>query len=221
MMACPPRLRQVTLLLHGMRRCGRMPTRTRRGAWRSCGRCGWCWSTCRRTTSGSSPPGCGHPRNHASRLHSPCRWPSHRQLCWCGHPSGGLVWLPFCRRSCWLAWRATHSALPWFCAICLAECAAPHHCHLALHATATSPSRSSCFWVWPLQRFPQDRASSDTYPVPLTRVVYIETADFRVEDAKDYYGLAPGKSAMLRWANRDAALPGRHLTLACCFAAPV
>ena len=35
--------------------------------------------------------------------------------------------------------------------------------------------------------------------MPLTRVVYIETADFRVEDAKDYYGLAPGKSAMLRW----------------------
>ena len=54
--------------------------------------------------------------------------------------------------------------------------------------------------MWPQQRFPQDRANSDTYPVPLTRVVYIEKADFRIEDAKDYYGLAPGKSAMLRWA---------------------
>ena len=60
--------------------------------------------------------------------------------------------------------------------------------------------------MWPLQRYPQDRASTETYPVPLTRVVYIERADFRVEDAKDYYGLAPGKSAMLRLANRGAAV---------------
>lgn len=37
------------------------------------------------------------------------------------------------------------------------------------------------------------------YDVPFSRVVYIEATDFRLEDAKDYYGLAPGKSAMLRW----------------------
>jgi glutaminyl-tRNA synthetase len=36
--------------------------------------------------------------------------------------------------------------------------------------------------------------------VPFSRVVYIEATDFRLQDSKDYYGLAPGKSAMLRWA---------------------
>ncbi len=61
--------------------------------------------------------------------------------------------------------------------------------------------------MWLLQRFPQDRASTETYPVPLTRVVYIERADFRVEDAKDYYGLAPGKSAMLRWGKPWCCAP--------------
>lgn len=30
------------------------------------------------------------------------------------------------------------------------------------------------------------------------QVVYVESSDFREDDAKDYYGLAPGKSAMLR-----------------------
>jgi glutaminyl-tRNA synthetase len=36
--------------------------------------------------------------------------------------------------------------------------------------------------------------------VPFTRVVYIEETDFREADSKDYYGLAPGKAVMLRWA---------------------
>ena len=40
----------------------------------------------------------------------------------------------------------------------------------------------------------------DAYAVPLSRVVYIEATDFREEDARGYYGLAPGKSAMLRYA---------------------
>jgi hypothetical protein len=56
------------------------------------------------------------------------------------------------------------------------------------------------------QRFPQDRANADMYMVPFTRVVYIERADFRTADAKDYYGLAPGKTAMLRCERR----PGRQ-----------
>mmetsp|Transcript_1018 Transcript_1018/g.3575 ORF Transcript_1018/g.3575 Transcript_1018/m.3575 type:complete len:779 (+) Transcript_1018:84-2420(+) len=41
---------------------------------------------------------------------------------------------------------------------------------------------------------------SKDYKVPLTRVLYIEQSDFRMKDAKDYYGLAPGKSAILRYA---------------------
>jgi glutaminyl-tRNA synthetase len=40
--------------------------------------------------------------------------------------------------------------------------------------------------------------SSSSYPLPFSRVVYIEATDFRLQDSKDYYGLAPGKSAMLR-----------------------
>ncbi|KAG2491132.1 hypothetical protein HYH03_010575 [Edaphochlamys debaryana] len=44
------------------------------------------------------------------------------------------------------------------------------------------------------------RDNSEDYKVPLTRVVYIEATDFRVKDEKDYYGLAPGKSVMLRYA---------------------
>uniref|UniRef100_A0A7S0NAU1 glutamine--tRNA ligase n=1 Tax=Pyramimonas obovata TaxID=1411642 RepID=A0A7S0NAU1_9CHLO len=38
------------------------------------------------------------------------------------------------------------------------------------------------------------------YKVPFGRTVYIEKSDFREEDSKDYYGLAPGKTVMLRWA---------------------
>lgn len=47
------------------------------------------------------------------------------------------------------------------------------------------------------QRFPM-RADSETYKVPFSRVCFIERTDFRVADEKDYYGLAPGKSVMLR-----------------------
>lgn len=39
-----------------------------------------------------------------------------------------------------------------------------------------------------------------TRSVLLTKVLYIEKTDFRMEDSKGYYGLAPGKSAMLRYA---------------------
>ncbi|XP_019085766.1 PREDICTED: glutamine--tRNA ligase, cytoplasmic-like isoform X1 [Camelina sativa] len=38
------------------------------------------------------------------------------------------------------------------------------------------------------------------YKVPFSRVVYIEQSDFRKEDSKNYYGLAPGKSVRLRYA---------------------
>jgi hypothetical protein len=40
--------------------------------------------------------------------------------------------------------------------------------------------------------------SEQGYTVPLTKVCYIESTDFREKDAKDYYGLAPGKSVMFR-----------------------
>lgn len=44
------------------------------------------------------------------------------------------------------------------------------------------------------------RLESQAYDLPFSRVVYIEASDFRLQDSKDYYGLAPGKSAMLRYA---------------------
>lgn len=52
----------------------------------------------------------------------------------------------------------------------------------------------ACFHV---QHFPG--RSEEGYRLPFTRVVYLEATDFREVDAKDYYGLAPGKSVMLRW----------------------
>lgn len=42
--------------------------------------------------------------------------------------------------------------------------------------------------------------SDESYKVPFTKVVFIEDTDFREQDAKDYYGLAPGKTVMLRYA---------------------
>ncbi|XAR52421.1 Glutamine--tRNA ligase [Bertholletia excelsa] len=42
--------------------------------------------------------------------------------------------------------------------------------------------------------------SSSCYKVPFSNVVYIERSDFRMKDSKDYYGLAPGKSVLLRYA---------------------
>ncbi|KAJ9140755.1 hypothetical protein P3X46_031363 [Hevea brasiliensis] len=48
-----------------------------------------------------------------------------------------------------------------------------------------------------------DAQTDDTtafYKVPFSNVVYIEQSDFRMKDSKDYYGLAPGKSVLLRYA---------------------
>ncbi|XP_022775972.1 glutamine--tRNA ligase-like isoform X5 [Durio zibethinus] len=48
-----------------------------------------------------------------------------------------------------------------------------------------------------------DAQADDTsafYKVPFSNVVYIERSDFRIKDSKDYYGLAPGKSVLLRYA---------------------
>ncbi|KAF6172037.1 hypothetical protein GIB67_029455 [Kingdonia uniflora] len=46
----------------------------------------------------------------------------------------------------------------------------------------------------------QSDDSSAFYKVPFTNVVYIERSDFRTKDSEDYYGLAPGKSVLLRYA---------------------
>ncbi|KAK9280478.1 hypothetical protein L1049_014170 [Liquidambar formosana] len=42
--------------------------------------------------------------------------------------------------------------------------------------------------------------ASAFYKVPFSNIVYIERSDFRMKDSKDYYGLAPGKSVLLRYA---------------------
>ncbi|KAJ8769724.1 hypothetical protein K2173_005930 [Erythroxylum novogranatense] len=46
----------------------------------------------------------------------------------------------------------------------------------------------------------QTEDSTAFYKVPFSNVVYIEHSDFRMKDSKDYYGLAPGKSVLLRYA---------------------
>lgn len=52
------------------------------------------------------------------------------------------------------------------------------------------------------KRWPDAPADDDSafYKVPFSSVIYIERSDFRMKDSKDYYGLAPGKSALLRYA---------------------
>lgn len=51
--------------------------------------------------------------------------------------------------------------------------------------------------MWPNA---SDDDASAHYKVPFSRTVYIEQSDFRLKDSKDFYGLAPGKSVMLRHA---------------------
>ena len=51
-----------------------------------------------------------------------------------------------------------------------------------------------------LQVFPFP-GRDETYQVPFSWVVYIELDDFREQDQKKYFGLAPGKSVLLRWAH--------------------
>lgn len=50
------------------------------------------------------------------------------------------------------------------------------------------------------QSFPNRGSESPTYTVPFTKTVYIDKSDFRTEDKKGYYGLAPGKQVLLRYA---------------------
>ena len=49
--------------------------------------------------------------------------------------------------------------------------------------------------------------------MPFSRVVYIEQSDFRMKDSKDFYGLAPGKSVLLRYVeNCRNYIAAIHLT---------
>lgn len=54
--------------------------------------------------------------------------------------------------------------------------------------------------TWP-NRKAGEAGSDETYPLPLSSsVLYIERSDFRAEDCKGYFGLAPGKSVLLKYA---------------------
>lgn len=48
--------------------------------------------------------------------------------------------------------------------------------------------------------------------MPFSNVIYIERSDFRLKDSKDYFGLAPGKSALLRCS----LLTKFYFPLLCC-----
>ncbi|KAK3220986.1 hypothetical protein Dsin_014956 [Dipteronia sinensis] len=50
------------------------------------------------------------------------------------------------------------------------------------------------------KRWPDAQTDEAFYKVPFSNVIYIEHSDFRKNDSKDYYGLAPGKSVLLRYA---------------------
>ncbi|OAY47278.1 glutamine--tRNA ligase, cytoplasmic [Manihot esculenta] len=61
---------------------------------------------------------------------------------------------------------------------------------------------SGCIMDLEAKKWPdaQNDDASAFYKVPFSNVVYIEHSDFRMKDSKDYYGLAPGKSVLLRYA---------------------
>ena len=46
------------------------------------------------------------------------------------------------------------------------------------------------------RRFPG--RNEDCYDLPFGKIIFIEETDFRDADEKGYFGLAPGKSVMLR-----------------------
>jgi glutaminyl-tRNA synthetase len=52
----------------------------------------------------------------------------------------------------------------------------------------------------PARTWPNRPGDPETYAAPLTRTVFIEAADFRPVDERGYYGLAPGKTALLKYA---------------------
>lgn len=54
--------------------------------------------------------------------------------------------------------------------------------------------------TWPNKKA-GERGADETYPLPLSSpVLYIDRSDFRTEDCKGYFGLAPGKAVLLKYA---------------------
>ena len=99
-------------------------------------------------------------------------------------------------------------------------CVKPHKCvnvvlRSALHTVKSAFSLmialpTALLLIWrltstDLQVFPFP-GRDETYQVPFTKVVYIEQDDFREQDQKKYFGLAPGKSVLLRCECLQAAL---------------
>ncbi|KAM5567754.1 glutamine--tRNA ligase [Rosa sericea] len=62
------------------------------------------------------------------------------------------------------------------------------------------------------RKWPDSEAES--YKVPFSKVLYIERSDFRLKDSKDYFGLAPGKSALLRYACPIKCVDAKDVVLA-------
>ena len=67
-----------------------------------------------------------------------------------------------------------------------------------LKVTLTNVAEDAITWH-EAPDFPQD-TSRGSHRLPLTRTVYIDKSDFKMEDSKDYYGLAPGKVVSLKYA---------------------
>ena len=70
--------------------------------------------------------------------------------------------------------------------------------------------------AYPQRTGAAESEAPETYDAPFGRVVYIEHSDFRAADAKGYYGLAPGKRVLLRYASvivcRDAMFAADGVT---------
>lgn len=153
-----------------MCRCGRTWRPTRRARWRSRGRCASSSPTWRPVTWRRCRPRC-RPE------YPPAPSPPFPKLV---RPFLLQLSAILCKRSM-LNFAGCRCA--WFYNGC------------PLSATASGKSRIG----FALQRYPQHRDSTEEYSVPFSAVVYIERDDFREEDSKDFYGLAPGKSVMLRY----------------------
>ena len=63
-------------------------------------------------------------------------------------------------------------------------------------------SRLTCPLLFPSSSlsFPCSDKALGMHPIHLTRTLYIEREDYREADSSDYFGLAPGKTAGLRYA---------------------
>eukprot|EP00808_Paulinella_micropora_P025932 g24786.t1 len=65
--------------------------------------------------------------------------------------------------------------------------------------------------------------SMGTHTIPFSKVLYMESKDFRMEDSKDYFGMAPGKTVFLKYAynikctsvknNPDGSIAELHCTV--------